>query len=59
MWNDLLARGLVDELHLLVGPGLVGNGVRGFENQPPRALELLETRQLPNSNLVLLRYAPK
>jgi dihydrofolate reductase len=59
MWNDLLAHGLVDELHLLVGPGLVGNGVRGFENQPPRALELLETRQLPNSNLVLLRYAPK
>jgi dihydrofolate reductase len=57
MWNDLLAAGLVDELHLLVGPGLVGNGVRGFEDQPPRALRLLETRQLDNSSLVLLRYA--
>jgi dihydrofolate reductase len=59
MWNDLLAHSLIDELHLLVGPGLVGAGVPAFSNQPRRKLELLETRRLANSSLVLLRYAPQ
>ncbi|HEX3141207.1 MAG TPA: dihydrofolate reductase family protein, partial [Rhizobacter sp.] len=31
LWNELLAQGLVDELHLLMGSVLLGGGVRAFE----------------------------
>lgn len=57
LWNDLLAHGLVDELHLMVGPGVVGDGVPAFERRPPTTLELLDNRTLDSSGLVLLRYA--
>ena len=30
LWNDLLANGLVDELHFMIGTGVVGEGVRAF-----------------------------
>jgi len=29
-WNDRLAHGLVDELHIVVGPGAIGSGVPTF-----------------------------
>lgn len=35
VWNDLLARDLVDELHVLVGPGVLGAGVPTF----PRSVD--------------------
>lgn len=55
-WNPLLERGLVDEVHVLVGPALLGDGVKLFTGE--RApLRLLETRPLPDSQLVLLRFA--
>lgn len=38
LWNDLLANGLVDELHLMIGAGVVGEGVRAFETRPPGSL---------------------
>lgn len=57
LWNDLLAHGLVDELHLMIGPGVVGDGVPAFESRPPARLELLDARTLDRSGLVLLRYA--
>jgi dihydrofolate reductase len=57
LWNDLLAAGLVDELHLMIGPGVVGEGVRAFEMRPPRSLRLLETRTFDGSSLLLVRYA--
>ena len=56
MWNGLLAAGLVDELHLLVGPALLGAGIPVFEGAPV-PLRLLEARTLDGSQLVLLRYA--
>ncbi|TDD98275.1 dihydrofolate reductase family protein [Jiangella asiatica] len=56
LWNDLLAAGLVDELHLLVGSALLGAGVPVFEGQPRAALRLLEARRLGASQLALLRY---
>ncbi len=56
LWNDLLAVGLVDELHLMVGPGIVGGGVRAFEDVGATRLKLLGARPLPDSELVLLRY---
>lgn len=34
LWNDLLRVGLVDELHLMIGPGVVGEGVRAFDERP-------------------------
>lgn len=57
LWNDLLAGGLVDELHLLIGPGVVGEGVRAFETRPPAPLRLLDTRTFTGSSLLLVRYA--
>lgn len=56
LWNNLIANGLVDELHLMIGAGVVGEGVRAFEAQPPDPLRLLETRTFDGSNLILVRY---
>jgi dihydrofolate reductase len=54
-WNGLLAEGLVDELHLMVSPTVLGEGTPAFTN--PAALELLGTRTFDGSDNVLLRYA--
>jgi len=56
LWNDLLAVGLVDELHLMIGPAFLGGGTPIFEDHPPVALRLLDARTLENSELVLVRY---
>jgi dihydrofolate reductase len=56
LWNDLLAAGLVDELHLMIGSALLGGGTPVFEGGPRVALRLLESRALENSELVLVRY---
>jgi dihydrofolate reductase len=57
LWNDLLTAGLVDELHLMIGAGVVGEGVRAFETRPPGSLRLLDTRTFDGSSLLLARYA--
>lgn len=57
LWNDLLAAGLVDELHLMIGPGVVCEGERVFEIRPPGRLRLLDTRRFDGSSLLLTRYA--
>jgi dihydrofolate reductase len=57
LWNDLLAHGLVDELHLMIGAGVLGEGTPAFEGQPPVSLRLVETRTWDNSSLLLGRYA--
>lgn len=56
LWNDLLAHGLVDELHLLMGPAVLGGGVRAFEQGLAAPLRLTALRRLPGSDTVLLQY---
>jgi dihydrofolate reductase len=55
--NDLLAAGLVDELQVLVGAGVLLDGVPAFSQQPAQAFNLVEARKLRGSNTALLRYA--
>jgi dihydrofolate reductase len=69
LWSDLLAHGLVDELHLLVGPVVVRDGTPIFDTQlasrhrPDRPIEsaqslrLIETRTWEGSGNVLIQYA--
>lgn len=57
LWNDLLAASLVDELHLMIGAGVVGEGARAFEIRPPGSLRLLDTRTFDGSSLLMARYA--
>ena len=54
-WNPLLEAGLVDELHVLVGPALLGDGAKVFRGGR-RGLRLLDARVLDDSQLVRLRY---
>ena len=57
LWNDLLAHGLVDELHLLVGSVVLGGGVRAFEQGLAAPLRLTAERRLPGSETVFLQYS--
>lgn len=54
-WNPLLAQGLVDELVVLVGAALLGEGSRLYAG-PRAGLRLVDARVLPGSELVALRY---
>jgi dihydrofolate reductase len=56
LWNDLLAHDLVDELHLMVGPVVLGAGTPLFDGRPPVSLRLIDTRTWDGSGTVLVRY---
>ena len=55
MWNGLLVQGLVDEIHLMVGPRAFAGGTPTFDR--PTDLHLLGVRRFEGSDNVLLRYA--
>jgi dihydrofolate reductase len=62
LWNDLLAAGLVDELHLMVGAGAVGGGKPAFTapyggQAFDGELTLTGARQLEGSQNILVTYA--
>ncbi len=56
LWNDLLAHDLVDEIHLMIGNVVLGEGVPVFEGKPDVSLRLVEVRTWEDSDNVLLRY---
>ncbi len=56
LWNDLLANYLVDELHLMMGPVVLGAGTPVFDGQTAVSLRLIDTRTWDGSGNVLVRY---
>jgi dihydrofolate reductase len=54
-WNALLVQGLVDEVHLMVGPRALGGGTPAFDR--PTDLRLLDVHRPGGSDNVLVRYA--
>jgi dihydrofolate reductase len=56
LWNSLLGQGLVDELHLIIGPVALGAGTPVFEGKPSASLRLIGTRTWKDSGNVLARY---
>jgi dihydrofolate reductase len=57
LWGDLLAHGLVDELHLMMAPAVVAGDHRAFADVPAAGLRLLGVRRWDGSDNVLLSYA--
>lgn len=57
LWNDLLVHDLVDELHVMISPVIIGAGTPLFAGQPHGTLRLLDTRTWDESGNVLMRYA--
>jgi dihydrofolate reductase len=56
-WTGLLRAGVVDELHLMVGCALVGDGRRMFAPDLDVSLRLLGATTSTDSGNVVLRYA--
>jgi len=56
LWNDLLANDLVDELHLMISPVVLGAGTPIFDDKPQRDWRLIDTRTWDGSGIVLIRY---
>ena len=54
-WNALLVQGVVDEVHLMVGPRALAGGTPVFD--APADLRLLDVRRPEGSDNVLVRYA--
>jgi dihydrofolate reductase len=62
LWNNLLANGLVDELHLMIGSVVLGDGTPIFAeqivyNDPKHSLHLIDSRKFKGSENLLVQYA--
>ena len=56
LWNDLLAHGLVDELHLMIGAVVLGAGTPAFDRKPDVHLRLVDVHKLDDSENMVTRY---
>lgn len=56
LWNDLLAHDLVDEIHLMIGNLVLGEGVPVFAGKPDASLRLLDVRSWQDSDHILVCY---
>jgi dihydrofolate reductase len=56
LWNNLLANSMVDELHLMIAPVVLGAGTPLFDGQQAVSLRLIDTRTWDGSGNVLVRY---
>lgn len=61
LWNDLLAHGLIDELHFIIGNVVLSGGTPIFTepiayNDPKRSLHLITSRKFDNSENLLVQY---
>jgi dihydrofolate reductase len=56
LWNGLLTNGLVDELHLVIAPVVLGGGIPLFSGKPGGSLRLIDSRTWEGSGTVLVRY---
>ena len=56
LWNDLLIHDLVDKLHLMIGPVVVGADTPVFDGKPPVSLRLIDTRTWDDSGNILVQY---
>jgi dihydrofolate reductase len=59
LWNDLLAHDLVDELHLMVAPVVLGAGTPIFKDKSPVTFRLINTRTWDASGNILVQYRVK
>jgi len=59
LWNDLFAQDLVDEIHIMIGALMLGDGTPVFGGQAPRSLERIGTRTWDASDNVVLQYRPR
>jgi dihydrofolate reductase len=53
-WNALLTQRLVDEVHLMVGPQVLGDGTPAFDGAV--RMSLLDVKRFEGSDNVVLRY---
>ncbi|MBK8083382.1 MAG: dihydrofolate reductase family protein [Devosia sp.] len=58
LWQDLLGKWLVDEVHVTLFPIVGGTGVPLFAKRPEVPLRLVRSESWPGSGKVLAVYAP-
>ena len=56
LWNDLLAAGPVDELHLMIGAAVPSGGTPAFGTGSVPLLSLIGARRNDGSDNLALRY---